>query len=61
VIGYYTRYVNFQKGWKGHLWQGRFSSYPMDAQYFIAAASYIELNPVRSGMLKKKKPGPKTK
>jgi len=25
----------------------------MDEQYFIAAASYIEMNPVRSGMLKK--------
>lgn len=49
----YTRYVNFQKGWKGHLWQGRFSSYPMDEQYCISAARYIELNPVRAGMVEK--------
>lgn len=47
----YTRYVNFQKGWKGHLWQGRFSSFPMDEQYLIAAAKYIELNPVRAGIV----------
>jgi putative transposase len=49
----YTRYVNFQKGWKGHLWQGRFASFPMDEQYLIAAARYIELNPVRAGIVKK--------
>ena len=49
----YTKYINFQKGWRGHLWQGRFASYPMDEQYFIAAARYIELNPVRSGIINK--------
>lgn len=49
----YTRYVNFQKGWKGHLWQGRFSSFPMDEQYLIAAAKYIELNPVRARIVNK--------
>ncbi len=48
----YTRYVNFQKGWKGHLWQGRFASYPMDEKYLIAVARYIELNPVRAGLVK---------
>ncbi len=46
-------YVNFQKGWKGHLWQGRFASFPMDEQYLIAAAPYILLNPVRAGIVKK--------
>ena len=45
----YTRYINFQKGWKGHLWQGRFGSFPMDEQYLIATARYIELNPVKVG------------
>ena len=49
----YTRYINFQKGWKGHLWQGRFASYPMDEQYLIATARYIELNPVKAGLVKK--------
>jgi putative transposase len=49
----YTRYVNFQKGWKGYLWQGRFASYPMDEQHLMAAVRYIELNPVRAGLVKK--------
>ncbi len=26
----YTRYINFLKGWRGYLWQERFSSYLMD-------------------------------
>jgi putative transposase len=49
----YTRYINFQKGWKGHLWQGRFASFPMDEQYLIATARYIELNPVKAGFVKR--------
>jgi putative transposase len=44
----YTRYINFKKGWKGYLWQGRFSSFPMDEEYLLAAVRYIELNPVRA-------------
>ena len=49
----YTRYVNFREGWKGHLWQGRFASYPMNEAYLLSAARYIELNPVRAGLAKK--------
>jgi putative transposase len=49
----YTRYINFLKGWKGYLWQGRFSSYPMDEAYLLSAARYIEYNPVRAGLVKK--------
>ena len=49
----YTRNINFQKGWKGHLWQGRFSSYPMDEGHLLATARYIELNPVRAKLVKK--------
>jgi len=44
----YTRHVNFREGWRGYLWQGRFASYPMDERYLLAAARYIELNPVRA-------------
>jgi|SRR3990167_2761495 len=29
----YTRRVNFLEGWRGHLWQGRFASFPMDKAY----------------------------
>jgi putative transposase len=49
----YTRHINFQKAWKGHLWQGRFASYPMDQQHLLAAVRYIELNLVRAGLAKK--------
>src|SRR4030065_1951371 len=44
----YTRHVNFREGWRGHLWQGAFHSFPMDESYFLTAARYVELNPVRA-------------
>ena len=47
----YTRHVNLREGWRGHLWQGRFASYPMDEYYLLSAARYIELNPVRAGLV----------
>jgi len=47
----YTRMINFRKGWRGYLWQGRFASFPMDEQYLYAAVRYIELNPVRAGIV----------
>jgi putative transposase len=49
----YTRHVNFREGWRGHLWQGRFSSFPMDERYLLAAARYVELNPVKAGLVLK--------
>jgi putative transposase len=42
--------VNFREGWRGHLWQGRFASFPLDEGYLLAAARYIEQNPVRAGL-----------
>lgn len=42
----YTRHINFRENWKGYLWQGRFSSFPMDPAYLYSAVRYIELNPV---------------
>ncbi|MDI6733574.1 MAG: transposase, partial [Planctomycetota bacterium] len=49
----YTRLINFRKKWRGYLWQGRFASFPMAEQYLYVAARYIELNPVRAGLVKK--------
>ena len=49
----YTRRVNFREGWRGYLWQGRFASYPMDGPYTLAAARYIERNPVRAGLVRR--------
>ncbi|MGH7035434.1 MAG: transposase [Stellaceae bacterium] len=44
----YTRHINFREGWRGYLWQGRFASFPMDEAHLLAAARYVELNPVRA-------------
>ncbi|MDH5748880.1 MAG: transposase, partial [Rhodospirillales bacterium] len=49
----YTRHVNFREGWRGHLWQGRFASFPMDGRHLLAAARYVELNPVRARLTKR--------
>lgn len=42
----YTRHVNFREGWRGHLFQARFASYPMDDAHLLAAVRYVENNPV---------------
>ena len=47
----YTRRINFREKWRGYLWQGRFASFVMDEAYLIAAARYVELNPVRAGLV----------
>jgi putative transposase len=44
----YTRHVNLREEWRGHLWQGRFASFAMDDGHLLAAARYVELNPVRA-------------
>src|SRR3972149_11089652 len=47
----YTRHINFREEWRGHLWQGRFASHPMNENYLLATTRYIELNPVRAGLV----------
>jgi putative transposase len=47
----YTRRINFREKWRGYLWQGRFASFVMDEPHLIAAARYVELNPVRAGLV----------
>jgi putative transposase len=47
----YTRQINFREGWRGYLWQGRFASFVMDEPYLLAAARYVELNPVRAKLV----------
>jgi len=49
----YTCQINFREQWKGHLWQGRFTSFLMDEKYLLAAARYVELNPVKAGLVEK--------
>lgn len=49
----YSCRVNLREGWRGHLWQGRFASFPMDEEHTLRAVRYVELNPVRAGLVKK--------
>jgi putative transposase len=49
----YTRRINFREGWRGHLWQERFHSFAMDEGHLLAAARYVELNPVRAGLARR--------
>lgn len=48
----YTRRINFREKWRGYLWQGRFASFVMDESYLLAAARYVEMNPVRAGLVR---------
>ena len=47
----YTRRINFREKWRGHLWQDRFASFPMDESHLLAVARYVEMNPVAAGIV----------
>lgn len=48
----YVQYVNRVYGRSGTLWEGRFRSCLVDSErYFLVCQLYIELNPVRAGMV----------
>jgi putative transposase len=47
----YARWLNVRRGETGHLWQNRFFSCPMDDRHHWEALRYIELNPVRAGLV----------
>ncbi len=49
----YAQRINRRRGWKGHLWQGRFFSSALDEDYLWAAIRYVERNPVRARMVRK--------
>lgn len=49
----YTTIINIREKWRGHLWQGRFWSFPLDDVYLYRAVRYIERNPVRAGIVKR--------
>lgn len=49
----YTCMINLREGWRGYLWQGRFSSFPLDPAYLYSAIRYVERNPVRAGIVTK--------
>lgn len=49
----YTRHINLREGWRGHLWQERFASFPMDITHLFAATRYVEMNPVAAGLVQR--------
>ncbi|QKX18567.1 transposase [Microbulbifer sp. YPW1] len=53
VAGRQAAYVNKLEGRRGSLWEGRFKASVVQAEsYFLACCRYIELNPVRAGMVR---------
>ncbi len=49
---FYVRYFNYTYKRTGTLWEGRFKSCVVDADnYLLICQRYIELNPVRAGMV----------
>lgn len=52
LAGRQTRYRNRLETRSGTLWEGRYKSSPVDTEhYLLACIRYIELNPVRAGMV----------
>lgn len=49
----YTRKINFELKVKGHLFQERFFSTPLDDEHLLNAIKYVEQNPVKAYMVKK--------
>lgn len=47
----FSQRINRQHGLDGHLFQGRYRSYPMDDAHLFVAARYIENNPVAAGLV----------
>ena len=51
VHRHYTRMINFREQRRGYLWQGRFSSFSMEGKWLLKVVAYMELNPVKAGMV----------
>ena len=50
----YSQYLNRRIGRSGTLWDGRYKSSPVRSEpYFLICHRYIELNPVRAGMVRR--------
>ena len=52
ISGRQTRYVNKLEGRRGTLWEGRYKSSPIQSdEYLLVCCRYVELNPVRAGIV----------
>lgn len=47
----YARWLNVRRGETGHVWQNRYFSCPLDERHQWDALRYVELNPVRAGLV----------
>lgn len=49
---HYVRYINITYRREGSLWEGRYKAHLVQSQYyFLACMRYIEMNPVRAGIV----------
>ena len=51
--GRFAQWQNKRNEWSGHLWENRFYSTPLDEEHLWAAAKYVEMNPVRAGLVER--------
>ena len=51
VSATYARRIQARRDLPGHLWQGRYASFPMDETYLYRCVRYVGLNPVRAGLV----------
>ena len=49
--GRYAAYWNARRSSSGHVWQGRYYSCPLDDSHLWKGLRYVELNPVRAGVV----------
>lgn len=50
---HYVPYINYTYGTSGSIWEGRYkASMISDEEYLLTCMRYIELNPVRAGMVR---------
>ncbi|MCK5863023.1 MAG: transposase, partial [Candidatus Hydrogenedentes bacterium] len=49
----YAMHFNTRTAISGHVWQGRFSSCPLDEQHLWAAVRHVERNPVAAGIVER--------
>lgn len=47
----HARRINAPRGWTGHLWASRFFSTALEGGHLWSAIRYVELNPVRAGLV----------
>jgi len=51
--GRHARRVHKERGWTGHLWANRYYSCCLEGRHFSQAVRYVELKPVRAGLVER--------